>query len=776
MSQTPQEALKIDNEHPYAKAAAQLNKLIRGGRSLSGHERNCFFLNMKGTSFANTSSVSGFDFADDGRAIAKCDWDFDGDLDFWVANRTAPQVRYLQNEIGSRNHFVAFRLQGTKSNRDAIGARVELKLEDSKQRLVQGVRAGEGFLAQSSKTVHFGLGDETKIAGLSVSWPSGNVEQFSPPTKVDGFYTIVEGRGVLEAWSPPASSPIPAGRDFHVPSYSLATSNLLVQPFPLPPLTYETSAGDKLDLTATTEQPILVNLWAEWCAPCLKELSEWHENRKLLEDAGIKVLAISVDVNSEPGKESSENEPAKKLTELGVDFESGTASEAMIEIVQMVHDSVYDHYQRIPVPTSLLINENGELVGIYKGGVSVQRIVEDVKRYKNPDADSRLPHAGRWIGRLGTHKIATLATQLWDTGFTAEALRFTDRIATYSQAESLRSRVSMAHRLKLASQPAEAMKQLQFAHKIEPQDPEVNLQMGILFAEFGQLPNAAQHFSVALRHTSTPRPEIHANFGNVLRRLNRNTDAESQLRRAIELDENLATAFHGLGLLQASKARYSEALANLGRAVNLEEHNASFRINYALALAGAKQFSKAIGELDVVLSADPKSLTAWIYKGEIYSQANQGDKAMHAFRQVLMMQPKATRVWMRLGQLQEQHGKLVDALKSYESLTSLSPNDHRGPTRIAWILATAPNENIRDGERALKLAQQAASRTKQKDPVVLDVLAAAYAENGNYEKAVQTCQQAISLLRQAVDRPLREEISRHHDIYASKRPFRSESK
>ena len=226
MSQTPQEAAKIDNEHPYAKAAAQLNKLIRGGRSLSGHERNCFFLHLKGTSFANTSSVSGFDFDDDGRAVAKCDWDLDGDLDFWIANRTAPQVRFLQNEVGTQNHFVAFRLQGTESNRDAIGARVELKLHGSKQSLIQGVRAGEGFLAQSSKIVHFGLGGETKIADLTVRWPNGDIERFKPPQHVDSFYKIIEGRRTVEAWNPPATKTQSTDVHVNIPAHSLATANL----------------------------------------------------------------------------------------------------------------------------------------------------------------------------------------------------------------------------------------------------------------------------------------------------------------------------------------------------------------------------------------------------------------------------------------------------------------------------------------------------------------------------------------------------------------------
>ena len=73
-----------------------INDLLRAGRSLSGHERNCCFLNLGAFGagrFADISSAVSGDLDDDGRVLALADWDFDGDQDMWITNRSGPQIR-----------------------------------------------------------------------------------------------------------------------------------------------------------------------------------------------------------------------------------------------------------------------------------------------------------------------------------------------------------------------------------------------------------------------------------------------------------------------------------------------------------------------------------------------------------------------------------------------------------------------------------------------------------------------------------------------------------
>ena len=126
------------------------------GFSWNGWEREYHYLNLGGARFADVSAAFGVDFLDDGRAVAPLDWDDDGRVDLLLRNRTAPRLRLLRNVAGSANGWLALDLAGTRSNRDAIGARVTV--EAGGRRLRQGVYAAQGFLCGTSRRLHFGLG------------------------------------------------------------------------------------------------------------------------------------------------------------------------------------------------------------------------------------------------------------------------------------------------------------------------------------------------------------------------------------------------------------------------------------------------------------------------------------------------------------------------------------------------------------------------------------------------------------------------------------------
>jgi hypothetical protein len=126
------------------------------------------------------------------RGVAFGDVWNDGAMDALILNVGEPPT-LLRNHLTNGNHWVEFKLEGTKSNRAAIGAR--LTIHSGKLSQFNEVRGGGSYLSQNDLRLHFGLGSEVKIDTVEVSWPSGQVDHLSN-LDPDQIYTIEEGKGI----------------------------------------------------------------------------------------------------------------------------------------------------------------------------------------------------------------------------------------------------------------------------------------------------------------------------------------------------------------------------------------------------------------------------------------------------------------------------------------------------------------------------------------------------------------------------------------------------
>lgn len=396
----------------YRRHLARMSQMIRDGASLSGQERNCVFLNTRDEKFATVSAVSGLDFADDARAPALVDWDFDGDLDLWVANRTAPMVRLLRNDNRSGNHWLALRLRGVQCNRDAIGARVEIHFSDGNPTVTKTLHAGEGFLAQSSKWVHFGLGNSQTIDGLVIHWPGGRRQRL-PALQVDRHYSIVQGRAAVPVNLPKPSlalapQPLETG---HVESGSRV---FISGRFPMPRLQYVTPFNELQNVPLGAGQPVLINLWASWCRNCVVEFSEWTKQADRLKQSGLAIYVLSIDELDQVA-ENDVSVAYAMLDRIGLPFERGACGESMLVQLQDAYQWPYQRKFPMSVPTSILFDEDGELAAIYRGTVPIDQLLSDVSKLKlsgNALLDAAIPFPGRWYHRPATRVPIQIASQL----------------------------------------------------------------------------------------------------------------------------------------------------------------------------------------------------------------------------------------------------------------------------------------------------------------------------------------------------------------------------
>ncbi len=158
------------------------------GRSLSGYQQKRVWLNDGAGKFINVAQAVGVTDTYDGRAVALVDLWNRGVLDAVVANQKGPLLIY-KNTVTPENKWIEFALEGTASNRSAIGAQVTLYWNGHLQK--QEVSGGSGFAAQNDRRLHFGLGKDAHVEKAVIRWTSGKIQTIDSPA-VDQLLKIKE--------------------------------------------------------------------------------------------------------------------------------------------------------------------------------------------------------------------------------------------------------------------------------------------------------------------------------------------------------------------------------------------------------------------------------------------------------------------------------------------------------------------------------------------------------------------------------------------------------
>ena len=599
---------RAGEEEAYRAVNFEVVRMQEEGRSMSGYERHCVFLNMQNGRFADISQISGLDFSDDGRGAAFVDWDHDGDLDFWLRNRTAPQLRYMRNDVPTGNHFLAIRLEGKTCNRDAIGAGVTVQLDgNTANSLIRTLRAGEGFLAQSSKWLHFGLGRSTSIEKVTVRWPGGETETFTG-LQPDRQYHVTQGTGEARRWTrPPGRGPLTPTILAGKPATSAGRVFLASGPL-LPHISYRDRQGAQLLLNLDNKGPTLVNLWASWCAPCHRELMQWTRDQQQLKNAGLNIIALSVDSVDER-KQTETADVWRLLDKLQFPFQAGLVDAASLDGLQTVNDHIFARVVPLAVPTSFLIDDKGRIMAVYRGTVDVDTLLEDAKLL---DADVRqrrtlsVPFEAHWLESPQHMSMEHLAQLFLLRSEVAENRQRTlDNGALYLRdaAEHQRGGAGvygqLATILRYQKKNEEAATALRKAVKLAPDVYEWRIELAEVLVRSEQFAQTAQQCNEALR-INPQSSHAHALLGNSLVYLQQLDRALQHFREAVRLSPENPEWLRLLGALLNQK-RDPTAIVHLKKSIGLRPNSTHTRINLGDAFFiqnmpndGIAQYQKAI--------------------------------------------------------------------------------------------------------------------------------------------------------------------------------------
>jgi tetratricopeptide (TPR) repeat protein len=320
--------------------------------------------------------------------------------------------------------------------------------------------------------------------------------------------------------------------------------------------------------------------------------------------------------------------------------------------------------------------------------------------------------------------------------------RHDEALPHLEKAVEIRPAYAMAHnnlgiQLQIKNRIDEAMAQFQKAIDIKSNFGEAHYNLGRILQKKGRADDAIAHYQKALENKSHPA-ECHNYLGLAFQRKGDLDRALMHYRSALELLPDYGEAHNNLGTVLGQRGQIDEARQHFQRAVEIKTDFAEARENLRrLAQNQDQPDAAAVTENGAASAESHMSL------GIALGQKGQLDEALAQIQKALELKPDYAEAHYNMGFALQKKALWKEAKAHYERAIELNPDYARALRSLAYLLATSEEASLRDGARAVVLAQQASRLTGGTDPMILDTLAAAEAEKGDYTDAIETERQAI---------------------------------
>jgi tetratricopeptide (TPR) repeat protein len=268
----------------------------------------------------------------------------------------------------------------------------------------------------------------------------------------------------------------------------------------------------------------------------------------------------------------------------------------------------------------------------------------------------------------------------------------------------------------------------------------------------------------------------HNNLGIVLFEKARLDDAIAHYRATLEMQPNFWDADYNLGTALLGKGQVDEAIFYCDKAVGMQPNDPDAHVALANALLQKKRIDDAIIHYEKAVAIRPDYFLARYGLGHALLEKGKLDGAIEHCRAALLVQPNNADCQTVLAIALDEKGQSAEAIQHYEKALAVSPQSVSALNNLAWLLATGSNASFRNGERAIQLARQADQLSGGTNALVLRTLAAAYAEAGQFGKAIESARAALQLGRIQGDESLGNELQQEIALYELGLPCRETAK
>jgi len=632
--------------HEYEQGWTALNELLRSDYSWSGFERNVFFANNRDGTFSDVSGCVGLDFLEDGRSFALADLDHDGRLEVVLKNRNRPQLRVLKNVIPDLGPSITFRLTGSKSNRDAIGAAVTVVTGTVKQ--TKMVQAGSGFLSQHSKELHFGLGETKGPVRASIRWPNGLVQDLDA-LPANHQIRVQEG---IEGFH---SEPFRKRNAPSIPPEKLGTEALptiaetwLLTPVAAPEISLPDSVGKTYTLSAVRGRIVLLSFVSTQAPTWRDDLKAAGQAAQLSSEHSLQVLAVNFADSSEATK------APEAIRSSGVPSLQG--NDDVAGVYSVLYRYLFDRHREIALPTSFLINEAGDIIKVYQGPLNAQQIAQDCAQIPATPSQ-RLARALPFPGIIDSldfpRNSLSFGSAYFQSGY-------------FDQAEA----------------------SFQHALRDNPQSAEAEYGLGSVSLKQSKLAEAQARFLRATQLQSAypdTLPDAWNNLGLLATRNGRMTDAIQYFKKSLELSPDHMVALVNLGNAYRQQRRWDDARAIFERAVAVGPQDPEANYGLAMVYAQLNDTSRAHEYLQKALALRPAYPEALNNLGILYLRTAQRDKAVASFEECIRVAPDFNQAYLNLARVYALEGASENARKLLRQLLAQHPDDAQAKAALAQL-------------------------------------------------------------------------------------------
>lgn len=518
-------------------------------------------------------------------------------------------------------------------------------------RQTRTLQAGSGFLSQHSKEVLFGLGNVKGPIRASIRWPSGNVQELrdlplnhrvwveegSEPTRMEPF----------KPWQSLSSGQTMGAREIEALPETVET--WLLSPLPAPDFSLPDLDGKAQTLSSFGGKLVLLTFWTSDCPSWQEYLNVLSRLREGRDASGLQVLAVNVNQATDEAFRLSMNEHFPTFHILH-------GSDEVAGIYNILYRQLFDRHRDMTLPTSFLLNGQGEVVKIYQGEVTGEHIEQDIGEIPNTLTErlaKALPFPGVTDVSAFRRNHLEYGSVFFQRGYFDQAAASFEQALRddATSAEALYGLGSAYLKQQRTKQARETFERATQAHASYSETlPNAWNNLGLLAAKQGDTEEAIRYFKRSL--TLSPGHLIALNnLGNAYRQQKQWDEARQVLERAIEVDPEDPEANYSLGMVFAQ-------LNDTGRAYEYLQAALKFRPVYPEALNNlgvlflrTARRDEAVASFEACIREAPTFDQSYLNLARVYALEDRPDKARGVLQKLLQQHPGHAQAQAMLEQL-----------------------------------------------------------------------------------------------------------------------------